>query len=120
MTAASATTPSFPWRSRRRRPRTAPQAAATGLDARAAGVPGGGVTAAEAVSEAAAAEPSTKAATVDVARPVAGDQATGSDAADGAAAESGADTAGADEAAPAADKLASSKQKATRGGRAGR
>ena len=100
---------------------TAPQAAATGLDARAAESPVAvEVTAAEAVSEAAAAEPSTKAATVDVARPVAGDQATGSDAADGAAAESGADTAGADEAAPAADKSASSKQKATRGGRAGR
>ncbi|HPY24757.1 MAG TPA: hypothetical protein PLK19_10580 [Mycobacterium sp.] len=102
------------------------QAAATGVDSTAAeSAAEVEVTAAEepaeGASEAPAAEPATEAATVDVARPVAGDQATdgGSAGAAGVTAGSGADTAGADETVPAAEKAAPSKQQATRGGRTG-
>ncbi len=102
------------------------QAAATGVDSTAAeSAAEVEVTAAEepaeGASEAPAAEPATEATTVDVARPVAGDQATdgGSAGAAGVTAGSGADTAGADETVPAAEKAAPSKQQATRGGRTG-
>jgi len=102
------------------------QAAATGVDSTAAeSAAEVEVTAAEepaeGASEAPAAEPATEAATVDVARPVAGDQATdgGSAGAAGVTAGSGADTAGADETVPASENAAPSKQQATRGGRTG-
>ena len=102
------------------------QAAATGVDSTAAeSAAEVEVTAAEepaeGASEAPAAEPATEATTVDVSRPVAGDQATdgGSAGAAGVTAGSGADTAGADETVPAAEKAAPSKQQATRGGRTG-